>query len=491
MKKRGQSKKPKRGRSDGPLLSPQATGGLIATAGFDFQDRYAVCHLPIWLQRGLRQVFSEGTGDVDVRFAHEGAETRVHFQVKDHEVGPSELRDVVNTFASIDSKMPGVYQSFTLVCPALSSTLRPLERDLARFRNAQPFYDNLPDALSSTRAEVVHRLENAGLKDHIEFALEKVHFDVGHIALKQDDGDLHVFTSRLLSHPDFAAKLREMVIPAFGELARALSKHRGKVLDREAIDDILRRAVLAGPIGRPSVTLWVHNWTREMFDIPADYTIDWSERFDRETRKVPTQSVWNDVLLPQLRQLRKRIAVDRTERVIRFRGKCALSAGWSIGSAFPVVGGWVFEVPQPPSQETWKSDDSPTPTFSLRSELIDGDSNGADLILVLNVKGDARSEVLEYSANAGLRQKITLVISAPTEGGQAIGSSADAAAYALAARDEVGKVVKKYGIKRTHVFYYGPLALAIFLGQHFSSVGELQLYEYTAPGYAPAGTLST
>jgi hypothetical protein len=491
MKKRSQSKKPKRGRSEGPLLSPQATGGLTATAGFDFQDRYAVCHVPVWLQRGLRQVFSEGTGDVDVRFAHQGAETRVHFQVKDHEVAPTELREVVSTFAKIDSKMLGVYQSFTLVCPSLSVTLRALERDLARFRNAKPFYDNIPDALASTRDEVVGRLKNAGLEKHITFALEKLYFDVGHTALKQDDGDLHVFISRLLSHPDFATKLREMVIPAFGELARAMSQHRGKVLDREVIDDILRKAVLATPIARPSVTLWVHNWTREKFDLPADYTIDWSEFFDRETRKAPSQSAWNDVLLPELRNLRKQIAADRTERVIRFRGKCALSAGWAIGSAFPVVGGWVFEVPQPPSQEIWKTDDSPTPAYSLRAELIDGDSNSADLILVLNVKGEARAEVLDYGANVGLRQKATLVISPPTEGGRAIGGSADAAAYAIAARDTVGEVVKKHGITRTHVFYYGPLALAIFLGQHFSSVGELQLYEFKAPGYNPAGTLTT
>jgi hypothetical protein len=490
MKKRGMKSGQVR-QSAGPLLSPEGIGGLVATGGFDFQDRYAVCNVPLWLQGGLQQLLSEGTGDIDVRFGHKVPQSRAHIQVKDHEVGPEELRESVRKFVELDGQMLDVYQSFTLVCPSLSSTLRSLERGLARLRNVQPFYDDVPDAIESTRDEVVRRLHKAGLQQQVEFALKKLHFDVGHNALKHDDGDLDIFTSRLLSHPDFAAKLREMVVPAFGPLARAMSTHRGKVLYREAIEDILKKAVLAAPLERPSLTLWVHNWTREQFNIPADYVLDWSEHFDREARQAPPQSVWNEVLLPELRQLRKKIAVDRPERVIRFRGKCALSCGWAIGSAFPIVGGWSVELPQPPSPETWKSDDTPTPSYSLRSELIDGDPTGTDLVVILNVKGDARPEVLEYAASVGLQPKVNLVVSPPSEGGQAIGGSSDAVAYALAARDKVGEVVKKYGIKRTHVFYYGPLALAIFLGQHFSSVGELQLYEYRSPGYAPAGSIST
>ncbi len=68
------------------LLSPQAMGGIVAGDGFDFQTRYAACHLPIWLLDGLHQLLFEGTGDIDVRFLKEGASSRVHIQVKDHEV---------------------------------------------------------------------------------------------------------------------------------------------------------------------------------------------------------------------------------------------------------------------------------------------------------------------------------------------------------------------------------------------------------------------
>jgi hypothetical protein len=42
-------------------------------AGFNFQTRYAACHLPHWLKEGnFHQPFFEGTGDIDIRFVDAG-----------------------------------------------------------------------------------------------------------------------------------------------------------------------------------------------------------------------------------------------------------------------------------------------------------------------------------------------------------------------------------------------------------------------------------
>jgi hypothetical protein len=63
----------------GSLLSPDAMGGLNAGKGFDFQTHYTVCHLPIWLQDGsFHQIFTEGTGDIDIRYVDEGKSRRKH-----------------------------------------------------------------------------------------------------------------------------------------------------------------------------------------------------------------------------------------------------------------------------------------------------------------------------------------------------------------------------------------------------------------------------
>ena len=96
------SKKAKRSpkSSDrGSLLSPEAMGGINAAKGFDFQTRYAACHLPLWLlEAGFHQVFFEGTGDVDIRYSTSGKSSRVHVQVKDHDVAAAEFKSVIKSF---------------------------------------------------------------------------------------------------------------------------------------------------------------------------------------------------------------------------------------------------------------------------------------------------------------------------------------------------------------------------------------------------------
>jgi hypothetical protein len=41
----------------------------------------------------------------------------------------------------------------------------------------------------------------------------------------------------------------------------------------------------------------------------------------------------------------------------------------------------------------------------------------------------------------------------------------------------LGELLKTHAIRRTRLFIYGPLALAVFLGQQLTSVGTIELYE--------------
>jgi hypothetical protein len=481
--------KPKKDKAPRPgsLLSPEATGGLIAGGGHDFQLRYVVCHLPLWLRQGqFQQIFFEGTGDIDVRFSGESASSRKHIQVKDHEVSPAELQSVIEQFQRSDAGMPGVYQSFTLACPSLSPAVRPIESAVARLRGAKPFYDDVPQALVATEQDLTERLRKAGLQDYFEFIRAKVYIEIGHGDLRYDERAVELFISRLLEHPEYAGKLRAMVAPAFAEMIRAVSARRGVVIDRAELERILQASVRVGSTGPASMTIWIQNWTTESFDPAADYVLDWSAHFDRATRRVPTSDTWNTRLLPELHALQKRIAVERSERLIHFRGKCALSTGLAVGATFPLVGGWTFEVPQPPSRENWRSDAVPTAEYEIQSETIDGTSDATDLILALNIKGDGRDDVKRYVESAGIRGRTYAFVAPPAQGAQAIRGAEDASAFALAVRNLLGKLQKKHRPDRTHVFFYGPLALAIFVGQQLTSVGEVQCYEYQDPGYVPS-----
>jgi hypothetical protein len=235
----------------------------------------------------------------------------------------------------------------------------------------------------------------------------------------------------------------------------------------------------------------VQNWTRETFDLPADYSLDWSTHFDRNSRKVPPPETWNTQLLPELISLKEKIVAERTERVIRFRGKCALSTGVALGATFPAVGGWIFELPQPPAKEPWRSDATATTPYDLQAELTDGGGKGEDLVLGLNIRGDGREDVRRYIASTGNLPKLFAFVAPPSQGSQSIAGAQEACSFSRSVREHLGQLVKSQGIRRTRLFFYGPFALAVFLGQQLTSVGEIQLFEYQDPGYVPSCALRT
>jgi hypothetical protein len=72
-----------------------------------------------------------------------------------------------------------------------------------------------------------------------------------------------------------------------------------------------------------------------------------------------------------------------------------------------------------------------------------------------------------------------------------ISGSAEACAFARAVHEQLGVLLKKNGVRNTRLFFYGPQAFAIFLGQQLTSVGKVQLFGYQDPGYVPSVLLST
>ena len=129
-------------------------GGISAGKGFDFQTRYAVCNVPLWLlEVAFQQLFFEGTGDIDIRYTEAGKSSRIHIQVKDHDVQPAELKTVIEQFSQLDSDHPDTYKCFTVVCPSLSPTIahRPPRKELARDL-AKEWRRGLSLALSSIRS---------------------------------------------------------------------------------------------------------------------------------------------------------------------------------------------------------------------------------------------------------------------------------------------------------------------------------------------------
>ena len=488
-----QSNKPKKSRSrPGSLLAPEATGGIAAGKGFDFQTRYAACYVPVWLlKEAFQHLLFEGTGDIDVHYTEAGKVTRIHLQVKDHEVTTSELKAVLQQFVKTDTEYADTYKYFELVCPSVASALRPIVNGLARLRGAATFFDDKPQALAPTEEDIDDRLRNAGLADYIDFIHAKVFFEVDHGDMHHDDRAINHFIGHLLQHPEYANKLRAMVQPAFAEMMRAITARKGVTVSRAEIETLLRAAVAAGIASEKKITLWLQNWTSEIFDPPADYAVDWSAHFDRPTRKVPSPEMWNNELVPQLEGLKKKILKDRKERLIRFRGKCTLSSGIALGAVFPRWGAGHLRYRSHQRRMTGgPTRQQPVPII-CRRRFRRPSPKGSDIVLGLNIKGRRPSGHTEVHREYRQSAK-DICVYVTSVAGRAIHRRSRGGCRFRPGRPRASRqLLKKYGLRKTRIFFYGPFALAVFLGQHLTSVGEIQLFEYQDPGYVLTCSLKT
>jgi hypothetical protein len=125
----------------------------------------------------------------------------------------------------------------------------------------------------------------------------------------------------------------------------------------------------------------------------------------------------------------------------------------------------------------------------MHVEVVDG--GGTDIVLGLNIRGDGCEDVRRYIKSTGVPPKLFAFMAPASPGSQSIAGSAEACAFAMAAREHLGALLKKNGVRHTRLFFYGPQALGIFFGQQLTSVGKVQLFEYQDPGYVPSVLLST
>ena len=119
-------------------------------------------------------------------------------------------------------------------------------------------------------------------------------------------------------------------------------------------------------------------------------------------------------------------------------------------------------------------------------------SEGKDIVMVFNITGKALDEVADYLKKEKIQiRQIIQILPQNKPGNLSIESDSDAVSFASAAKDVLKENLVKYKAKKTHLFFYGPLALAIFLGQKLTSVGNIQLYEFQDPGYKPSCSIRT
>ena len=473
------------------LLHAMAMGGIHGGDGFTFQERYIVCHIAKWINDpNFIRLMNEGTGDVDVAYKDGEGLAYEHIQVKDHKVTPSEFKEVLEGFAKIDAGMGKTYRRFILTSPSVSDTIESLGQALLRYRQAKLLYDEKDHdtVLRTTKDDLLKKINEIGLSEYTDFILEKLDFEIGRFDFSDNGTCRKMFISTLVEHPKYKDHIHALLKPVYASLIEQVSAHRGKVLDLATIEGLITEALTRPNSVAAGTILDFHNWDVVKFDTTATEVIDWSHLFVRESRSVPDAKIWNEQLIPQLVTTKKKIASTAVNRHIVFRGKCTLSSAIALGMVFPEVGNWSFEISQPPQIVPWRSDADKSKDYKLTVSEINPstslDKDCDDVAIVFNITGRAVEDVGGHLLASATAVKAIISIgpdSAP--GNSSIENDSEAVSLAGAAKDAIKQMINKYKAKKVHLFYFGPSALAVFLGQKLTSVGQVQLYEYQDPGY--------
>ncbi len=261
---------------------------------------------------------------------------------------------------------------------------------------------------------------------------------------------------------------------------------------REVLEEGIKRLELraAHPAPRP-IVIALNTIERQSFDYDADHELDWCDYFEGgfpKGHKIVDPSLWNAKLLPELSALGRELS-KRHERFLRIQGLARLSAWLATGYTFPEVARYVLEVPQ--GAEVWRSSAAPSGDFrmvSRESSEVPNSTDTDDIAVGISVTGSLEEDVTRYLKRQGIGVK-ALYFMRPENGvGRgALRSESDAVALARQCKEHIQARSRTKEAKVVHLFYFGPLGGAAFLGHMLNAVGAgIQVYEDQAPGYSPS-----
>ena len=467
-------------------------GGINANKGYNYQDAFITAQVPSWLaDPSFIYLLKEGSSgcDVEACFKDGGATKRYFYEVKNHHITPSECRDVLIRFHDKDTEFKECYTKFILACRNLGEAAKSLRLALESLQRVLPIEEikNL-----KIKEEDVERCANKiGLNVPLAFLRQKVFFDTDLGDMTSDQRLCDQFIGSIVGkHSKWAAVGGLALTSAYRDIAHLINVSIDAALSREQLEQEIQNAInlFTSHSRQAGVRVRLYHWEDKAFHIAqeGDIFLDWSEHFDRKTRKVPEPSTWRDRLIPDLEKEQERVRASTDSRLICFQPSACLSAGIALGWAFREVKGYTFEFQQGP--DTWRSDLQPSPERFLAVSKKEDLNSPGDLCVEISQQVDITTKVDDFIWHYRTKfcARVPLVPDLYTFGERI--DCQTALAFALTAKKLIREAVAEYRCDTVHLFYAGPLGLAIFLGRLFNAMGvDIQCYEeQNENGYAPS-----
>lgn len=464
------------------LFTPQNRGGATGGSGYNFQDSFITLKLPEWLTTsGFTHYIKEGVEDASVHFEKDGQIWTWLYQMKNHSLDTSGLKDILKNFKTkTDHPSLNPKQLFIACCGA-SDDVKSLWQMVKDYRDLRKGMTE--QQLMSTKSELNAKVDILGLGEYTDMLIALVNVEYGFQGMRDSDipsmqnNFIGAFKRTNLSGHETA----DVIDKVFTALSLVVNKKIRTALTKQELEEIIRSELVTAKKGTASI-IYLHGWVNQSYEDPSDVVIDWTRYFDNSTLKTPTPDVWQGELLPEIFALRKKFDSDGKKRNIWLRSKAPLSVGIAFGNAFPEALGYNIQIEQPSpgsakAIQYWQTDTPDALDVALTHKTVEERPEGTDLVVAIGATDDPKPKVEEFLKNANLNVRTSLYLY-PQSGPSDISiDEQSAVGFARAAKKEIRSAISQFSPRLIHLFFFGPLGLAVLLGQKLNGLVDVQCYE--------------
>lgn len=470
------------------LLSPEATGGDIATTGFAFQDDVLIAKLPRFLaEDGFTAIIRESIFDFEASFfSFPGGTRREGYEAKDYSLTPGQFWAEVDTFARVDASAPTAYGGFTLVSTGLSDKVEAVANGLRRVRDPYPFYAAGSGILEASYAEYERRVRDHEKSEAIaQLLFDKVRVEPHWNATHLDAESL--FIGAMAEHHPWSRDCRGSELRlCYSKLKSLIQGRKNRPLYRHELEDVFTATLPPGTV--PASPLRMHTAASAGEHPPAGAIVaNWEIFFGGSGRSYPPPEEWGRSVLRPLEEVRQWAVAAKRPRRLLLSGNRRLSTSIAIGWVFSAVSG--FAVVMEACGSVWATDahaSENTPPYPITTRYRPG--GGDELVVTIGILRNVGSDVSQYAKVVGLDANPRLDLSSD----QPVVSPEQLNLAVRSMKDEIGAALGKCSGKKIHLFVAGPAQLALLLGHRMNALASMQCYEWVQTGqYAPTCLLGT
>lgn len=474
------------------LFSQQNRGGVTGGNGYNFQDSFITFKLPEWLTTpGFKYYIKEGIDDASVHFEGNSQTWCWLYQMKNHALDTNGLKEILKNF-NTKANHPDLHpQRFIIGCFGANDDIKSLWEQVKEYRHLAK---GMTDAqLAATKTNLVGKINSLGFGEYVDMIMKSLDIEYGFQGMR--DNDISIMQNNFIGTFK-RTKLSgqeepEVVDRLFTALSLIVNKKIRTVITRQELEEIIRTELATAKKG-PAIVVYLHGWINQSYDDPSDVVVDWTKYFDHSTLKTPSPEVWQNELLPELLSLRQKFDSDGKKRNVWLRSKAPLSAGLAFGNAFPEALGYNIQIEQPSPGSSkaiqyWQTDTPDAQEIKLTTTVVEGDEESTEIAVAVGATDDPRPKVEEFLMNSGIKTRASLYLY-PESGPSDISiDEQTAVGFARATKKEVRSAISKFSPKLIHLFFFGPLGLAVLLGQKMNGLVNIKCYERSKEhGYVPS-----